>query len=785
MNTTLKTILLIAILFLSQTVVSGQDKIALTQTIRGIVTDRASGFPLAYATVHIIGQTSFSATTDENGLFTIRQVPVGRHAIEARYVGYEPTIFKEILLTSSKEVYLELSLKENIQELGEVVVRPQINKEQPLNKMAVTGARMLSVEEASRYAGGMDDPSRLVGSFAGVASGLANNGISVHGNAPHLLQWRLEGVEVPNPNHFGDVSVLGGGILSSLSSYVLGNSDFFMGAFPAEYSNAVSGVFDINLRNGNNQQYENAFQVGVLGIDFASEGPLSRKHNASYIFNYRYSTTGLLGKLINMKGMLDYQDLNFKMNFPTKKAGTFTVWGTGLIDKAEPDFEDDPTKWDYKDDAKYSVARQTMGAGGIGHRYFFDNNTLWKTTLAATYFKYRVDEDMYDEQLNHSPFTDMDRKNTNLTLTSYLNKKYSARHTNQTGFTYTKMFYDMFMKMAPYENQPLQTITESSGSTDLLSAYTSSSINLNDRFTLNLGVNGQVLFLNKHWTIEPRAGVKWQTSPKTSFALAYGLHSRMENMDVYFVKTPETDDKLVNKDLDFTKTHHFMFSFNYKISDNVNLRIEPYYQRLFDVPVEANGSYSVLNRRDYYVDKVLINKGEGQNYGIDLTLEKYLSRGFYYMLTATLFESKYTGGDGQWHSTRYNRNFIVNGLAGKEWMMGRNKQNILSANLKITVQGGDRYSPIDEDATLNHPDKEVQYDESKAYSEQFSPQVISNATVSFKMNKRKLSHEFAVKVANLTNAEEYIGHKYYLQTKSIEPLKQSNILPNISYKIEF
>ncbi len=785
MNTQLKIILVFVLLVVSSATLLAQESNVLTQTIRGVVTDRASGHPMAFATVHLRDNTGKAATTDEQGKFMIEDVAIGRHDIEARYVGYEPTVFKEILLTSTKEVYLEIPLKENLQELGEVVVMPQVNKEQPLNKMAVAGARMLSVEESSRYAGGMDDPARLVGSFAGIASGLANNGISVHGNAPHLLQWRMEGVEIPSPNHFADVSVLGGGILSSLSSYVLGNSDFFTGAFPAEYSNAVSGVFDINLRNGNSRRYENAFQVGVLGIDFSSEGPLSRKHSASYIVNYRYSTTGLLKKLVSMKGMLDYQDLNFKMNFPTKRAGTFTLWGTGLIDKAEPDFEEDPLKWEYKDDANYSVARQIMGAGGIGHRYFFDNNTLWKTTLAATYLKHRVDEDMYDKNLDHTPFTDMDRKSTNLIFTSSLNRKYSAKHTNQTGFTYTKMYYDMFMKMAPFENQPLETLSESSGNTDLVSAYTSSSVNINDKLIFNVGVNGQYLVLNKHWTVEPRAGIKWQVSPKASFALAYGLHSRMENMDVYFVKTNQTGDRLVNKDLDFTKTHHLMFSFNYKISENVNLRIEPYFQRLFDVPVDQNGSYSVLNRRDYYVDKALVNEGKGKNYGVDLTLEKYLSDGFYYMVTASIFDSKYTGGDGKWHNTRFNRHFILNGLIGKEWMMGRNRQNMLSANLKVTVQGGDRYSPIDEDATLNHPDKEVQYDESDAYSKQLSPQLITNATVSFKMNKRKIAHEFAVKVANLTGAKEYLGHKYYLQTKSIEPFRQSNILPNISYKIEF
>jgi len=790
MNSRIKyaTILLLAVLIsVNSFAQNKEDRNVLTQTIRGIVIDRSSGYPMAYATVALNNQTEIATTTDDDGNFSLENVPVGRHDIQARFVGYEPAVFKEVLVTSAKEVYLEIGLKENIQELNEVVVRPQTTKEQPLNKMATTGARMLSVEEASRYAGGMDDPARLVGSFAGVASGLSTNGISVHGNAPHLLQWRLEDVEIPNPNHFADISVLGGGVLSSLSSHVLGNSDFFTGAFPAEYSNAVSGVFDMKLRNGNNQRYQNTLQLGVLGIDFASEGPFSKKSNASYIFNYRYSTTSLLSKTfgMDMGGVLDYQDLNFKMNFPTKKAGIFSVWGTALIDKAEPDFEEDPAEWEYKDDAKYSEAKQTMGAAGISHRYFFDNNSLLKTTLATTYFGHSANEDVYAMNMTSSPYLSLDRKSTNVILTSSFNKKYSTKHTNQTGFTYTKMYYDMNLKLAPFETLPLETLSNSNGNTDLISAYTSSSIGLNDRISLTLGLTGQVLTLNNKWTLEPRAGIKWKSSSRSSFALAYGLHSRMEKMDVYFVKPEGTGDQLVNKNLDFTKTHHLMLSYNYKISDNINLRIEPYFQYLYDVPVDANGSYSVLNRKDFYIDRALVNKGKGRNMGVDITLERYLNRGLYYMITATVFDSKYCGGDGIWHNTKFNRNFIVNSLVGKEWMMGRNKQNILSVNLKATVQGGDRYSPVDIEASLNHPDLEVQYDESKAYSKQFDPQVIMSGTVCYKINRRKLSHEFAIKAVNFTGAKEYYDHEYNLQKGVIEPHKRATSLPNISYKLEF
>ena len=596
------------------------------QTIRGIVVDGDSKYPIPYATVKLSDKEGVGTTTDRLGRFTLPQVPVGRHTVEAAFMGYEPGIFREILVTSAKEVYLEIPLKESVNELNEVVIRARTNKEEAMNKMATTGARMLSVEEASRYAGGFDDPARLVSAFAGVAPSVSSNGISIHGNAPHLLQWRLEDVEIPNPNHFADIATLGGGILSSLSSQVLGNSDFFTGAFPAEYGNAVSGVFDMKLRNGNNQKNENTIQVGIMGIDVASEVDLSKKHKASYIFNYRYSTTGLL----NLDGgTMDYQDLNFKLNFPTRKAGTFSVWGTSLIDKFKIDMERDTEKWEYLGDRSESKDKQYMAAGGISHRYFFNNDASLRTTVAATYSQLDGGASLFNHALESTPYMDLESKHTNLILTTTFNRKFSNRFTNKTGFTYTAMFYDMNLSIAPYEAQSLETVSQGNGNTSLISAYNSSSVGLGERWTLNAGIYGQLLTLNNKWSVEPRVGLKWQTAPKATFALAYGMYSRMEKMDVYFVKMKGTENKSVNKDLDFTKAQHLMLSFGYKISDRMNLKIEPYIQFLHDVPVMADSSYSVLNRSDFYVEDALVNKGRGRNVGIDINLERLLDKELY------------------------------------------------------------------------------------------------------------------------------------------------------------
>lgn len=773
-------LLIIMVLGVTQTLFAQSEGKQLTQTVRGAVTDKASGEPLPYASVGLLG-TTIGATTNDGGEFVLPNVPIGRHSVSVNFVGYEVVVVKEVMVGSAKEVYLEIPMTEKVEELGEVIVTPKVNKTESSNQMASVGSHLLSTDEASRFAGGWDDPGRLVSAFAGVdAPSVTNNGISVHGNSPTLLQWRLEDIEIPNPNHFADVEGLGGGFLSALSSNVLGNSNFFISAFPSEYNNAVSGVFDMKLRNGNNQKFQHTFQVGVMGIDLASEGPLSKAHNASYIFNYRYSTTGLVGKFQkDMGGLLGYQDLNFKLNFPTKKAGTFTVWGLGLMDEVTPE---DVTEWTYLEDGLMSGATQKSGAAGISHRYLFPNRkTSVKSTLAATYQGSTLNEDLKDENGNKSPRTAMEGNTRNLVFTSALNHKFGARHTNKTGITVTNIHYDMNLDFTPLFNQPLENIYRTEGSMNLMSAYTSSLISLSNQLSLTLGVNGQYLTLNDNYTIEPRASVKWQFTPKSSLALGYGLHSRMEKADVYFVK--DENGGQPNQDLGFIKSHHLMLSFVSRLSENRVIKIEPYFQPLYDVPVTADGTYSILNRNDFYITELLVNKGKGRNLGVDFTFEKYLSDGLYYMATASVFDSKFRTADGRWFNTRYNRNFIMNGLVGKEWMLGR--RDVLSVNLRGSIMGGQQYSPVDETATMAHPDKTVQYDASQIYSKQFSPMFVGSYTVSYTMNRKRMAHEFALSSINATNHAEYIEHRFNLKTGTIEAFKRANMLTNISYRIEF
>lgn len=755
----------------------------LTQTLRGTVLDAVSGFPIEFASVSIDDMAGVGTTTDSLGQFVIRQIPLGRHNVRCQFVGYEPTVINEILFTSAKETRLEIQLRESATTLDNVVVRAQVIKDRPLNAMVTTGGRMLSVEEAARYAGGFDDPARLASSFAGVSLTGATNGISIHGNAPHLLQWKVEDIEVPNPNHFSDVTVLGGGIFSSLSSQVIGNSDFLTSAFPAEYGNAVSGVFDMKMRPGNDEKYEHQFQIGVAGVEAASEGPIGR-NGASYLVNYRYSMTGLCKKmgLLDMPDQtLDYQDLNFKVQVPTHRAGTFSWWGTGLVDNYM--MKVDSADWKSLSDQDRTDSKQIMGTTGISHQITIGRRGQIRTTLASSYSLTDAEQFEYDEHLNTRPSSDIKIENNNLIAKTAFQYRVNSAWIMQAGVSYTHMFYDLDMSYAPHFGDPMKPCFKGEGNTGLFMAFTSHAIQLNERWKLNLGVNMNHLALNDETVLEPRVGITYKLATRQSLSFAYGLHSRAEKTDVYFVKI---GDEYVNRDLGFTKSHHVMMTYAWKVNENLNFKVEPYAQYLYDVPVVADSAYSVLNRNSFFIDKALVNTGEGYNYGVDVTLERYLANGWYGMITASLFDSRYCGGDGKWHNTVNNRHYILNGLFGKEWMVGRHKQNVLSANVKCTYQGGNRYTPYDVEATLANPTHEVQYFEDQTYEKEHHPMTIFHYTVSYRINRPKVSHEFAVKHINASYTKNrYDEHYYNYKNGKIEPYEFSFSLPNVSYRVEF
>ena len=754
-----------------------------TQTVRGQVRDVASDEPMIGVTITIENGSTLATVSDVDGNFVINNVPVGRHSVRATYIGYEPVLLKEQLVTSGKELVITLKMRESISELGEVVIKPRVNKQQPLNEMAQVGARMFSVEEASRYAGGMADPARTASMFAGVATGGATNGISIHGNSPQMLQWRVEGVEVPNPNHFAEITEAGGGVFTSLNGTVLANSDFLTGAMPAEYGNALSGAFDMKMRTGNNTKYEHAVQVGTLGVDFASEGPLGKNSKASYLINYRYSFLEIAKKLhaINMENeTLDYQNLSFKLNMPTKKAGTFAMWFTGLIDRYENKVPD-PSEWETLWDSNDSWSRQKNCAWGINHNYRFKTGGTLRSSVAFTGAYRKLGVNDYDEQMNQMP--DMLGRNSqwNVIISTQHQHKFSSRYTMQNGFEHQHLDFHTWMDYIKVVGGPLYRVYDSEGNTGLTRLYTNHKVALSSRLSAVAGVNVMWFNLNNQWLVEPRVSMQYKTSPSSTLSLAYALNSRKESTDTYFVTGG------YNENLGLTRSHHISASFAQRLGENAMLKVEPYWQWLFDVPVEQGTTYSVLNHRKFFQDRSLVNEGAGRNYGIDLTLERYLKDGFYGMLTATLFKSEYRDAQGEWHHSRQDRGWITNILGGKEWMVGKSHKNVFGLNGRLTLMGGDRYTPIPEGITyeevMKRPDKSIPVDEGvDPFNKQKGMNVGYAFSVKYTINKRHTSHHFILEYLQM---KTFQGETFDIRTHEIVDKFTSLTFPNIAYRVEF
>ena len=403
----IKTIFLLTMLLIGYgTVVTAQEKTEkhsnLTQNVRGRVLDGESKQPLPGVVVVTLSNNQLNAMTDDDGYFVINSVPVGRQSFLLKYMGYEDAVISEVMVTSGKELELNVAMTESLQKLEEVTIKASGDNGRALNEMATISARSISVEETKRYAASFADPARMAMNFMGVSNaGDLDNGIVVRGNSPKNVLWRLEGIEIPNPNHFSELGTTGGAI-SMLNANVLGTSDFYTGAFPAEMGNALSGVFDMKFRNGNPDKREHTFQLSTLGTELATEGPFKKGGKSSYLLNYRYSTLALIQNVVDFGGVLPkYQDASLKLNFPTEKAGTFSVWGLGGYNNASKDPIKDSTKWTEDDPNFVLDSDNTMGVGGISHVILLNKNSYLKTVVSASHQKTKELVDTLDPNTDY------------------------------------------------------------------------------------------------------------------------------------------------------------------------------------------------------------------------------------------------------------------------------------------------------------------------------------------------------------------------------------------------
>ncbi|TCO08915.1 TonB-dependent receptor [Natronoflexus pectinivorans] len=759
------------------------------QTVRGTVTDAISRVPLAGATI-FIPTLEKGTTTNNNGEFVLTQIAVGRHRLEAGFLGYNPVVFPELLVTSGREIVLEIQLYESVAQLSEVTIRPTISKDKPINSMATVSARTFSVEEARRYAGGMDDPARMAASFAGITtSGINNNAIIVRGNAPKGLLWRLEGVDIPGPNHYSGSNVAGGGGISIFSSQLLTNSDFYTGAFPAEYGNAASGVFDMKLRNGNNQKNEYAAQIGIQGLEFAAEGPIVGGDQNSFLFNYRYSTLGLIFQFLpetkDGTELPIYQDLSFKLNLPAGNVGVFSFWGIGGLSESTSKGYDDPNKWEYSHQREKMRFDYNMGATGISHQKSFGTNTHVRTTLAANASQHVYNEKIrldYNNPTILTPNHHIDNVEGKITLSSIINQKYGARMHLRGGVTSNKLFYQLKGDAMDYHSSLYGRFLDGDGTAWLLQTFLQTKYHISSNVGLTTGIHASWFDLNGEFLAEPRIALEWIANQNHRFSAGFGLHSQTEMLSIYFAQPTSQNETHPNQNLKRQKAQHFVLGYDWNITDNLRLKLEPYFQYLYDVPVIDNTSYSMLNfRSDWTFNETLINDGTGTNRGIDITLERFLKDGYFYMATASIYKSRYKGGDGISRRTRYDGNYVVNILGGREFMIDHNK--LLGISLKFTFMGPEWHHEPDIEKTTEQGN--IVYNEFSPFNYRHSSlETATDLSITYRINRENRSGIWALQVKNLVG-RQYQRKAYNLKTGEIENEFFTSMVPFISYKLEF
>jgi hypothetical protein len=501
----------------------------LNQTIRGEVVDAFTKLPIQGATVLLSDKDPVrGTTTDNNGLFRFENVEVGRIKIQVSAIGYNPFLQNNLLLTTGRELVLSITLEEQIYQLEEVDITAT-NKNQPTNEMALISARSFTVEQTERYAGSLGDPSRMAQNFAGVVTaGDQRNDIIIRGNSPIGVLWRLEGIDIPNPNHFGSMGSTGGPV-GMLNNNLLANSDFYTGAFPAEFGNALAGAFDLKLRNGNNEKHEFMGQIGFNGFELGAEGPLSKESKSSYLVNVRYSTLGLLSELGMSFGtgnaIPQYKDVSFKLNYPTKsgRVTLFGILGDSYIEML--DSKGDAADFGFSGTDLFFGSQ--MGVLGLTHVYYFPNSGRLTNNLAIS--GHRNNTTMIDYA--HDPDTDALKEHLyeiKYTFSSKYSQRINQRNNFNVGlvFDYFDIMYDgkQYVWNIEKYNSYMDTQEQLSSS----KTFVEWQHRFSDDITLNTGMHATYLFLNDSYSFEPRMAMKWQINNRNSISFGAGLHSQSQ-----------------------------------------------------------------------------------------------------------------------------------------------------------------------------------------------------------------------------------------------------------------
>jgi hypothetical protein len=779
----IKLFFLLLILLLNQA--SAQEKPS--QTLRGSTIDKSIKTVLSGTNIELIGGINKNTISNKEGNFKFDFIPVGRYSIRISFIGYKTITIPNIAIESGKETFLSIEMEEDINNNKVVIVQSGQNKTRPLNDAALVSGRMFSVEETRRFAAGLNDPSRIATSFPGVSSTGDQNSLSIRGNAPNGLLWRMEGVEISNPNHFARVGTSGGGI-SILSAQLLANSDFLTGAFPSEYGNALSGVFDIYLRKGNNSKREFSFSASTIGVDLTTEGYFKKGSKSSYLINYRYGFLTLMEQL-GFKisdASTRFQDLSYHINLPTKSIGTFSIFGFGGLSRQNRIALNDAYNFNQNASTRNgALDLSNTGSTGLIHNLNIGSKTSLKTIYSFNGTNYR-EEDNYYNKINGPLIVTRNNqfREANAILSFVATHKINKKNLIKVGFNTNGR--NFFLNQREAVSNVLKDKVKEEGDTRLSQYFLQWKWDPSNKIRFQTGLHGQYFALNHSAALEPRMGIRIQTGRTQFFSAGYGLHSQTQPLGNYFARIRVGLDSIQpNRNLDFSKAQHYVVGYNIQFKQNWNFKIEAYYQSLYAIPVSASTktSFSLINQEDNYVIAALSNKGRGKNYGVEITLERFWNDQFYFLSTLSLYQSKYQASDLIWRNTRFNSNSILAVTMGKEWNLHAKKTSTIALDLKVTNHGGVRVTPINLQQSILR--KTTVLDNTRIYEERLPDIFRIDLQTQWKTQYKNRTGSFIAGVQNLTNRKNPVRQYYDAGIGGIKYNYLLGLIPVVGYKVDF
>ncbi len=789
------------------------------QVIRGTVVDEESYKPILFASVVLYKDTNLikGVYTDSLGKFKLTNIEPGRYSLEIKAAGYNPTYVDELILTAGKEKVLQIKLQEKFVKMEEVVIT-QVRKGDPINEMATISVREFSVRETERYPGSRGDPARMLSLFAGTqGANDTRNDIIVRGNTPAGVLWQIDGLRIPNPSHFV-IPGTQGGPLSIINHKYLSNSDFYTSAFPAEYGNAISAVIDLNMRNGNTEKYEYDLQLGFLGTEAFVEGPI-KKEKSSFFANYRYSTLELFnafGISLGTDAVPKYQDAAFKVFFNNQKGTTFSVWGLGgksgidavLSTQEKPDPN---AVFKYGDNNRDQYFTSQTGILGTTLFKTFENDAYLKASVAVTHQSVDAYHELIYRHVNNEgfyvvdslpPILDYTFRENKITSHIKYNKKFSSRFVFRVG-TIAEMYSYTFIDSVRYYT----FIGDSLGGLSpwntrwnvrddkvfLLQPYLQIKYYFSEKVLMTAGVSSMYYSMNKNSfsPVEPRIGLQYFVNKKNRLSFGAGLHSQTQPAYLYYYSdSTDADGNLVlyNKDMGLIKSFHLAAGYDKYIGKSVHLKTEVYYQYLFDIPVDENQEtpFAIINAGVGFsrlFPGPLANKGTGRNYGIEFTLEHFFNKHFFYILTTSLYDSKYRGSDGILRNTTFNGNYVVNLASGKEFQIG--KKSSVTLSIRVTRAGNKRYGDVD--TLKSYAQQEIVFAYNPNYNVYRYPDYFRfDSRINFILNAKKTTHEIGLDLINLLNTKNILTVTF---VPGLDPPirheYQLGFLPIFYYRINF